>query len=455
MVNSAVILAGGFGTRLQSVIQNIPKPMAPVKGKAFLEYLLIYLLKNNIDDVVLSVGHLHESITSYFGNKYGKHVEIGNRIEYRELSISYAIENEPLGTGGGIKYALSKSKGENVFVLNGDSFFDINLKTLSDFYFEKQTNIAIALREVEDVSRYGSVEISEENKIISFLEKGQKTGEGLINAGIYILNRNILNDFPEKFSFEKDFLENAIFFQHKNNDKLIPKHSSSPNLKKSPLGDLGAKSPLGDLEAKSPSRDLSAPKIFGLSFNNNFIDIGIPEDYNRAAEILVPYSSALFLDRDGVINKRLIDNYVTKPEEFVFLDGVIDAIKIFSSKFERIFVVTNQQGIGKGIMTCEDFEKVNDYMLKEIVDNNGKIDRVYFCPNLSSENHNWRKPNIGMGLQAKEDFPKIDFERSIMIGDSETDIIFGKRLKMKTVFIGNNTSADICCDSLVEFASTL
>ncbi|MDR2085249.1 MAG: HAD-IIIA family hydrolase [Bacteroidales bacterium] len=406
--NSAVILAGGFGSRLQTVISDIPKPMAPVKDKPFLEYLLIHLLKNDITDVVLSVGYLHESIISYFGNKYGKHIEIENRIEYREINISYAIEENPLGTGGAIKYALSKSKGNDIFVLNGDSFFDINLQSLSDFYFEKKTDIAIALRKVDDVGRYGCVEISENNTIKSFLEKGQKAGQGLINAGIYLLNKNLLNDCPEKFSFEKDFLEKQTC------------------------------------------------QIYGLSFEKDFIDIGIPEDYYRADKILAPYSSALFLDRDGVINKRIIDGYVTKPEEFIFLDGVINAIQTFSSKFERIFVVTNQQGVGKKIMTCKDVEKVNNFMIKEITANGGKIDKVYFCPHLQSENHLWRKPNVGMALQAKEDFPEIDFERSVMIGDSDSDILFGKNLNMKTVFIGkNNSSADVCCNNLVEFASTL
>ena len=407
-ISSAVILAGGFGTRLQSVVQNIPKPMAPIKGKPFLEHLFIYLLKNNITEVVLSVGYLHETIISHFGNKYGKQVEIGNRIEYRELNIAYAVEDTPLGTGGAIKFALSKSKENCSFVLNGDSFFNINLQSLSDFYFEKNVEIAIALRKVDDIGRYGSVEIDLNNAINSFCEKGAKTGAGLINAGVYILNKNLLNDYPEKFSFEKDFME-------KQNQQ-----------------------------------------IYGLSFDDDFIDIGIPEDYYRAAEMLLPYSSALFLDRDGVINKRIVDGYVTKLEEFIFLDGAILAIKEFSFYFDKIFVVSNQQGVGKGIMTCEDVEKVNDFMLETVAAYGGRIDKVYFSPYLQAENHSWRKPNTGMALQAKKDFPAIDLERSIMIGDSESDIIFGKQLNMKTVFIGEyNSLADINCDSLAHFASTL
>lgn len=168
-------------------------------------------------------------------------------------------------------------------------------------------------------------------------------------------------------------------------------------------------------------------------------------------------SWTLFLDRDGVINKRIVDDYVKKWDEFEFNDGVIDAIKKFKSVFGTIVVVTNQQGIGKGIMHAEDLELIHKNMIYELSYFGGKIDKVYYSPFLASENHPTRKPAIGMALQAKKDFPAIDFSKSIMVGDSGSDIEFGKNAGMKTVFIGehNKYNADLHCKSLIEFAKLI
>lgn len=166
----------------------------------------------------------------------------------------------------------------------------------------------------------------------------------------------------------------------------------------------------------------------------------------------------LFLDRDGVINVRIIDGYVTKTEEFEFLPNVIDAFKIFKNKFKRIIVVTNQQGVGKGIMTIEDVERVHKYMLQQIENQGGKIDKVYFCPQLKSEVDNYRKPSPQMAYFAKNDFPEIDLSKSIMVGDMNSDVEFGMNAGMKTVFIGDNELKlipDSRYDSLYDFAKII
>lgn len=146
-------------------------------------------------------------------------------------------------------------------------------------------------------------------------------------------------------------------------------------------------------------------------------------------------SWTLFLDRDGVINHRLKDDYVKNWSEFQFEPGVLEAIASFSKVFGRIFVVTNQQGIGKNIMSEDDLLNIHHKMLAKIEAADGKIDRVYCCPHLRTDDCNCRKPRIGMALQAKEDFPEIDFSRSVMVGDTPSDIEFGKRAGMHTVFI--------------------
>ncbi|OGI00047.1 MAG: hypothetical protein A2Y25_09055 [Candidatus Melainabacteria bacterium GWF2_37_15] len=151
-------------------------------------------------------------------------------------------------------------------------------------------------------------------------------------------------------------------------------------------------------------------------------------------------SWSLFLDRDGVINKRLIDDYVKHTGEFEFLSGVLDAIAKFSGIFGKIFVVTNQRGIARGLMTVDDLKLVNDYMLQEIQKSGGKIDKVYFCPHDRGEDCGCRKPDIGMALQARQEFPDVDFSKSIMVGDSTSDMEFGKKAGMIIVRITENYS---------------
>ncbi len=170
-------------------------------------------------------------------------------------------------------------------------------------------------------------------------------------------------------------------------------------------------------------------------------------------------SWTLFLDRDGVINKKLDNDYVKHWMDFEFLDGVHDAMKILSGKFGHIVVVTNQQGIGKGLYRTEDLELIHKNMLYEIDYLGGRIDKVYFSPYLDELKHPTRKPGTGMGLAAKQDFPAIDFTKSIIVGDSITDMEFGRALGMKTVFITeekrNDGKIDFNFPSLVEFALNL
>lgn len=170
-------------------------------------------------------------------------------------------------------------------------------------------------------------------------------------------------------------------------------------------------------------------------------------------------SWTLFLDRDGVINKKLDNDYVKHWIEFEFLEGSVDAIKTLSSVFGKIVVVTNQQGIGKKLYRVEDLELIHKNMVYEIDYHGGRIDKVYFSPYLDAEKHPTRKPSTGMGLAAKQDFPEINFEKSIIVGDSMTDMEFGRGLGMRTVFISENERKDEKIDfnfrTLLEFSVQL
>jgi len=145
--------------------------------------------------------------------------------------------------------------------------------------------------------------------------------------------------------------------------------------------------------------------------------------------------SALFLDRDGVINRNIAGDYVRNLSQLELLPGAIDAIVRLGKRFRYVMVVTNQQGIGKGLMSAADVEEIHDYIIRQVKKSGGRIDRIYCCPSLKTDNDPNRKPDIGMGLQAKRDFPDIDFTRSLMIGDNASDMIFAEKLGMSRIFI--------------------
>ena len=224
----AVILAGGMGTRLHEVVPDLPKPMAPVNGKPFLWYLLKWLTEYPVSKIILSTGYKHESINSNFGNSY------------EGITVKFTIEKEPLGTGGGLVFAAGKASGSDFIVINGDTYFPIDLNRLCSFHTGHSAFITVALKKMKDFSRYGTIEYTD-GKILQFHEK-KFCHDGFINGGIYVMNRNMLmsRHLPEIFSLEKDVLEKS-----------------------------------------SGTSDL-----FGMAFNEPFLDIGIPEEYRRAGSIL-------------------------------------------------------------------------------------------------------------------------------------------------------------------------
>ncbi len=383
MITEAVILAGGFGTRLSHVLGNVPKPMAPVAGKPFLTYVLDRLNDAGVKRGILATGYMHEVVNHYFGNRY------------RDIEIVYSHETQPLLTGGAILQATQYVRGEHFLVLNGDTLFDIDFEALSNHHLSHSASITIALREVDDTSRYGAVE-TKGTQIISFREKVNSCGAGSINGGIYAINKRWLNhacaNMPQKFSFEKDILQTHDGFE-------------------------------------------------GLTFTNYFIDIGVPTDYYRAQKefmSLFKPDEFLFLDRDGVINKYIENGYVCSWDEFEWMPDVKPTLALLSQRYRRICVVTNQQGVGKGCFTQDTLDDIHNRMVSEIREAGGRIDRIYCCTALAAENSPYRKPNIGMLLQAQSEYPEIDFTRSVMVGDALTDMQMGYRAGMRCVYITRN-----------------
>jgi D-glycero-D-manno-heptose 1,7-bisphosphate phosphatase len=168
-------------------------------------------------------------------------------------------------------------------------------------------------------------------------------------------------------------------------------------------------------------------------------------------------SWTLFLDRDGVINKKIDHDYVRSWSMFEFLPGAKESLKLLASTFGKIIIVTNQRGIGRGLMTVQDLDYIHTNMVTEIVNAGGRIDAIYFCSDIDDEGSSHRKPKPGMALDAQKAFPEISFAKSVMVGDSESDILFGKNLAMLTVSISRNThtTADYNFQSLADFSALL
>jgi D-glycero-alpha-D-manno-heptose 1-phosphate guanylyltransferase len=235
----AIILAGGFGTRLRSVLADVPKPMAPLHGKPFLAYLLDYLQSQGVRHVVLSVHYLREQIEAYFKHAYG------------DITIQYAVEDKPLGTGGAIINSLPLiDPSRPFFVLNGDTFLKMDYRTMLVLHHQQGGMISMALRRLSDCSRYGVV-MTEQDQVTSFIEQGGGY-PGLINAGVYLFNANLLRSrqFPEKFSFERDFL--------------------------------------------FPEVAIIKPQAYVV--DDYFIDIGVPEDYERAMKDFTVSATESYLE---------------------------------------------------------------------------------------------------------------------------------------------------------------
>ncbi len=223
-----IILAGGLGTRLRSVVSDLPKCMAPVNGKPFLAHVINYFKKEGVRNFIFSVGYKHEIIVDYLTQ-----LSNGNA----QINFQYSIEEEPLGTGGAIKKACALTSNENVFITNGDTLFEVDLLLLKNFHYIKNADCTLALKPMKDISRYGVLELNSNNSIKNFSEK-KYYAEGFINGGLYMLNTTAFmrESLPEKFSFETDYLE-----------KFYSNH-----------------------------------RMFGFIQDKYFIDIGIPEDYARA-----------------------------------------------------------------------------------------------------------------------------------------------------------------------------
>ena len=409
-----IILAGGLGERLRHVVSDTQKVMAPIAGKPFLRWLLNGLTAQGARRFVLAVGYKSEQIEACFGNSYNG------------AAIVYSREETPLGTGGAIRQALALCETEDAVVVNGDTYFDVDLNALLKAHRERQAALTLSLKPMTGFDRYGTVSTDETGRVTGFHEK-KPVREGLINGGVYAIRKDTYKEMPEgKFSFEREILE--------------------------PL----------------------ALATFGMASDGYFIDIGIPGDYFRAqTEIPLRCGQtvfpAAFLDRDGVINKE--KRHLWKIEDFEFIDGAPRAIAKLRERGYLIVVVTNQAGVAKGFYTEDDIAALHGYMKEQLKDT-AYIDAVYYCPyhprgqvEAYRRDSRDRKPGPGMIERAVADFAAkgitVDLPRSIIVGDTEKDIETGINAGIGTKILVRSghaipdetaSRADAIVDSLAEAA---
>lgn len=363
----AIVLAGGFGTRLAHVVPDVCKPMAPVAGRPFLRFIMDQLAAAGFDRAVVADGYRREQIEDFFGSAY------------RGMAIEYSPEETPLFTGGAVKRALGRCQSDWVFVLNGDTWLDADFAAMEDAAADAPDSVSavIAVKRMCGFERYGTVDVDAGGALSAFHEK-RPCEEGLINAGVYLLRRDALDGMPEKFSLESDYFERVVGY-----------------------GSLCA-----------------------VECAGGFIDIGVPEDYELAQTMLAPLAKSWKLamfDRDGTIN--VDTGHLHEPEKLELIPSTVDIMRGYTDDPDyKVVVVTNQAGIAKGLYTEADMRHLHRYMEDELDRLGVHVDAWYFCPHHPDYTGpcDCRKPAPGMLLAAMRDFDALP-GRCIMYGDMQSD----------------------------------
>jgi len=366
LLNQAVFLVGGLGTRLKDRTRATPKPMLEVGGRPFLEYLLDEAARHGFGEILLLAGHFGQQIEERYDGR-----------DWRGARIKVLREPEPLGTGGALRFALPHLADQFLFA-NGDSFFDINLRELP--LILPQNGLAMALRDVVG-DRYGRVRL-QDGKVMSF-HAPEEGMEGPINGGVYVLSRAVAQAVPQG----KVSLEGDVF----------------------PV-----------LAARG--------RIHGKIFDGYFIDIGVPDDFERA-QIELPRRTrrpAVFFDRDGVLNRDI--GYLHKPEDVEWLEGAKKAVRLCNDAGYFVFVVTNQAGVARGYYAEKDVHALHAWMNGELALEGAHIDAFEYCPHHPEGAEGTyrrpcrrRKPEPGMLLDILSSWP-VDKDKSFLIGNMQSDL---------------------------------
>lgn len=382
----AIVLAGGFGTRLAHVVPDVCKPMAPVAGRPFLRFIMDQLAAAGVERVVVADGYRREQIEGFFGTGY------------RGMDIVYSPEETPLFTGGAVKQALARCEGDWVFVMNGDTWLDVDFAAMEAVAEDapEGVKVVVAVKRMRGFERYGTVGVDAAGAITAFHEKRPCT-DGLINAGVYLVRRDALDAMPAKFSLENDWFERVV----------------------------------------------TDGALHACVCEGDFIDIGVPEDYERAQSMLAPlardWKLAMF-DRDGTIN--VDTGHLFEPAKLELIPEMVEIMAHYAADHDyKVVVVTNQAGIAKGLYTEADMRALHRHMAERLEELGACVDAWYFCPHHPDYTGpcDCRKPAPGMLLAAMRDFD-ADSADCVMYGDKPSDEAAATTAGVEFVYAGEGTS---------------
>lgn len=386
-IKQAVILAGGEGKRLRPFTLNNPKPMVPVLGKPFLERLILLLKENGIEEAVILTGYLGEKIKDYFGD--GSRFGIKIKYSHTPFKNEKGEENE-----SGLRLKNAKDLLEDHFLLMYcDNYWPLQLEKLEEFYKNHKTDVLTTIYSNKDNSTKNNVLVDESGYVAKYDRSRQEAGLNGVDIGFFIINKKVLDLLPNHNShFERDILPQLIFKK----------------------------------------------QVSGYLTDHKYYSIGDSERVKLTENFLAP-GKVIFLDRDGVINKKSPKaDYVKNWSEFEFLPGAVDAVKNLCKKGYDIYLITNQPGVARGLMTKQDLDLIHQKMQEELEKNGGKIKAIYTCLHGWNDGCDCRKPKSGLLFQAaRENY--LDLTKTVFIGDDERDIQAGESAGCKTILVDSKT----------------
>lgn len=425
-----VLMAGGSGTRISELFPDIPKPLIPIENIPVLEREIISLRDQGFTDIILTIGYMAEKIKSYFGDgsKWG-------------VKIEYFVEDKPLGNAGALFFLDLK---EDFLLLNADAVFDVDFNRMVAFHKQHGGLVTLFTHPNSHPYDSGLIIAGESGKVEKWLAKEDERPlyyKNRVNAGLHIISPKVL----EISGVNKEEIGKEI-------DGKVKKADLDRQILK-PLCGTGT---MFCYDSPEYVKDMGTPERFHQ----------VEEDFKKdvvSAKNLRNKQKAVFLDRDGTINKYV--GFLRKEEEFELLPGVADAIKKINKSGYLAIVVTNQPVIARGEVTFEELESIHNKMETLLGKEGAYLDGIYFCPHHPHSGYegevkelkidcDCRKPKPGMLLKAAEDL-NIDLSQSYMVGDSESDIKAGKAAGCKTVLLNTECEyygQDICVGSLKAFA---
>lgn len=395
-----VIMAGGRGTRITSINAEVPKPMIEICGKPILEYQVECLKKQNLTELILVIGYLGNVIEEYFGNgeRFGVHID-------------YIREKFPLGTAGALYY-LKNVIEDDFLLINGDIIFDVDVLRFAAMHSENNGLVTIMTHPNNHPYDSGVIIAADDGQVVKWLTKEDERVwyKNRVNAGMHMISAKLLQQFerPEKKDLDRDVLKPLI----KNHELYI-------------------------YDSPEYIKDMGTPERYYLV--NEDIESGLVESRNLSRK-----QKAIFLDRDGTINKYM--GFLYNIDDFVLLDGVTEAIKLINRSGYLAIVVTNQPVIARGEVSLEELEEIHNKMETLLGNEGAYVDDIFYCPHHPDKGFegerieykvecSCRKPKPGMLLEAAEKY-NIDLSKSWMIGDGMNDMEAGKRAGCMTAYLG-------------------